>query len=142
MSFEEKGVWTFGAVTLVTYLGYVAVVLLAARTVPLVEVAYVWPMLVSIGVAVVAYVIGIIVISAASPGDAGRKDERDRQIYRRGEYIGQSMVVIGGLVALVMAWFEVDYFWIANALYLCFVLSALLATAAKLEAYRSGFDGW
>jgi cell division protein FtsW (lipid II flippase) len=142
MSFEEKGVWTFGVVTLLAYLGYVVVVLAEARAVPLVEVDYVWPMVISIGVAVVAYVIGIIVISAASPADAGRKDERDRQIYQRGEYIGQSMVVIGGMVALVMAWFELDYFWIANALYLFFVLAALLASAAKLAAYRSGFDGW
>ena len=142
MSFEEKGVWTFGVVSLLAYLGYVVVVLAEARTVPLVDVDYVWPMVISIGVAVVAYVIGIIVNSAASPADAGRKDERDRQIYQRGEYIGQSMVVIGGIVALVMAWFELDYFWIANALYLCFVLAALLASAAKLAAYRSGFDGW
>lgn len=142
MSFEEKGVWTFGAVSLLAYLGYVVVVLVEARTVPLVDVDYVWPMVISIGVAVVAYVIGIIVISAASPADAGRKDERDRQIYQRGEYIGQSMVVIGGIVALVMAWFELEYFWIANALYLFFVLAALLASAAKLAAYRSGFDGW
>ena len=42
--------------------------------------------------------------------------------------------------ALTMA--ELDYFWIANAIYLAFVLSALLGSMAKLMAYRHGFQPW
>jgi len=37
-------------------------------------------------------------------------------------------------VALV----EADHLWIANALYLGFVLSALLGSAARIAAYRHG----
>jgi hypothetical protein len=32
-----------------------------------------------------------------------------------------------------------DPFWIANALYLSFVVGALVSSAAKLVAYRRGF---
>ncbi|MFD9127610.1 hypothetical protein ACFV0G_23070, partial [Kitasatospora sp. NPDC059571] len=81
--------------------------------------------------------------AAAVQRDGGRhKDQRDREIHRFGEYIGQSFLVIGGVAALVMAMAEVDYFWIANAAYLAFVLSALMSSAAKIAAYRRGFGPW
>jgi hypothetical protein len=142
MSFEEKGVWTFGVVTVLTYVAYVVVVLSRAGTVPLAEVDYVWPMIAAIAVAIIVNIVVVIVISIASPKDAGRKDERDREISRRGDYIGQSMVVIGAVTALLLAMLEVEYFWIANVIYLGFVASALLAATAKIVAYRKGFVGW
>jgi hypothetical protein len=80
------------------------------------------------------------VVGIAWPKDRGKTDERDRGIHRFGEYIGQSFVVIGGVVALGLSMAEVDHFWIANAIYLGFVLSALLGSAAKLVAYRRGFQ--
>ena len=33
---------------------------------------------------------------------------------------------------------EFDYFWIANAMYFAFVLSALIGSVVKLVAYRRG----
>ena len=50
--------------------------------------------------------------------------------------------VIGAVAALVMAMAEVDHFWIANAVYLAFLLSALLSSTAKIAAYRKGFHTW
>jgi hypothetical protein len=41
-----------------------------------------------------------------------------------------------------MALAEWDRFWIANVIYLCFVLSAVVASAAKIFAYRRGFQSW
>lgn len=40
--------------------------------------------------------------------------------------VGQSFVVIGGVAALLMAMAEWEHFWIANVIYLAFVLSAIL----------------
>jgi hypothetical protein len=71
-----------------------------------------------------------------------RTDQRDREIGRFGEHIGQSLVVVGGVGALALALLEVDYFWIANVLYLCFTLSAVLGSVAKIFAYRHGFHPW
>jgi hypothetical protein len=41
-----------------------------------------------------------------------------------------------------MALAELDHFWIANAIYLAFVLSTIVASAAKIVAYRKGFRPW
>jgi hypothetical protein len=105
-------------------------------------VPYVGAMLWSIGAAIVASIVGRIVIAVVWPRDADRTDQRDKEIHRFGEYVGQWFVAIGAVTALVLAMAEVDHFWIANELYLAFVLSALLSSAAKLVAYRRGFQLW
>ena len=66
----------------------------------------------------------------------------NREIYRFGEHIGQSFLVVGGVAALIMAMAEWDHFWIANVIYLAFVLSAILGSVAKIVAYRRGFQPW
>lgn len=109
---------------------------------PLTEVSYVSTLLYTIGAAIVASIVLNIVVATASPKDGDKKDQRDREIGQFGEHIGQSFVVIGGVAALGMSMAELDYFWIANAIYLAFVLSAVLGCAAKLSAYRRGFQPW
>ena len=42
------------------------------------------------------------------------------------------------VVPFVLALAEFDHFWIANAMYLVFVLSAVVGAAVKLVAYRRG----
>jgi hypothetical protein len=37
---------------------------------------------------------------------------------------------------------ETDPFWIANVIYLGFVLSAVLGSATKIAGYRGGFQTW
>ena len=37
---------------------------------------------------------------------------------------------------------EADWFWIANTLYLGFILSAMLGSATKLGLYRTGLPSW
>ncbi|MFC7484351.1 hypothetical protein ACFQX7_35990 [Luedemannella flava] len=52
-------------------------------------------------------------------------------------------MIIGGVAALGMAMAELPYFWIANAVYLAFILSSLLSSTAKIMAYRKGgFQSW
>ena len=41
-----------------------------------------------------------------------------------------------------MSMAELNHFWIANAIYLAFGLSSLLGSAAKIVAYRRGFQPW
>lgn len=50
--------------------------------------------------------------------------------------------MIGAVAALLMAMAELDHFWIANTIYLAFVLSAILGSMAKIAAYREGFQQW
>ena len=44
----------------------------------------------------------------------------------------------GAAAALFMAMAKVDYFWIANVIYLGFVLWAVAGSVLKLVAYRRG----
>ncbi|MGB3909370.1 MAG: hypothetical protein WBL06_02710 [Pseudolysinimonas sp.] len=142
MSYEEKNAWVFGFIAPIGYIVYVVLVLTQAGGRPLEEANYVGPMLGTILGAIVVGILGGIVVGAFSGKDAGKSDQRDKQINRFGEYIGSAFLVAGALGALVLAWFEAPHFWIANALYLAFVLQAILSTIAKLVAYRRGLRQW
>ncbi len=142
MSFEEKSAWIMGVVAVGSYGVYLAIVLSRAGTMPLADVPYVAPLLWTVGGSIALSIVLHALIGISSPRDAGKKDQRDREIYRFGEYIGQSFVVIGGVAALLMAMTETDHFWIANVIYLTFVLSAILGSVAKIIAYRRGFQPW
>jgi len=56
-----------------------------------------------------------------------------------GDYTGQSFVIIGATAAMLMAMAGWDRFWIANVIYLCFILSAILGSVTKIISYRTGF---
>jgi hypothetical protein len=142
VSFEEKRAWGYFVVTAIAYAGYVAVLLVRAGAAPLPEVAYVWPMVGSMGVGVVGGVVVAIIAAMSAPKEADKKDERDASIDRHGDLIGYFVLSMGVLGALVLVLVEVRHFWIGNAIYLAFVLSALVGTAAKLLAYRRGFAPW
>ncbi|AKF05498.1 hypothetical protein [Sandaracinus amylolyticus] len=142
MSFEEKRTWIYLVVTALSYAGYVALVLARAQGVPLADVPYAGAMLGAIGIAILASIVGTIALSIATPKEAHQKDERDRAIDRYGDVVGYfvSSVGVAGALALTMA--EADHFWIANAIYLAFVLAALVSTTVKLVAHRRGFAPW
>jgi hypothetical protein len=142
MSFEERNTWVYAVVTLVAFGVYLVVVLGRAQDTPVADVPYVATMLWTIGAGIAAAIAGRILIAVRWPEDADKRDQRDREIDRFGEYVGQSLVVIGALAALILAMAEIDHFWIANAIYVAFVLSALLSSTAKIFAYRRGFPPW
>ena len=71
-----------------------------------------------------AAIVGRILVEIVSPSESTRGDIRDKEIDRLGERVGNSFVVIGGVGALVLAMLDVDRFWIANTIYLGFVLAA------------------
>ena len=57
---------------------------------------------------------------------------------RFGEYASRWFLVAGAAAALVMAMAKAEYFWIANVIYLGFVLWAVAGSVLKLVAYRRG----
>jgi hypothetical protein len=143
MSYEEKGTWSFLVVAILSYGVYLWLVLsqLAAGT-PIEQADYVVPMLWTIGGAIVLGIVGRIAIEIITPSESRRADVRDKQIDRAGEQVGNSLVVIAAIGALILAMLQVHWFWIANAIYLGFVLSAVLASLAKLGMYHRGLPEW
>jgi hypothetical protein len=139
MSSEEKRTWISALVGVVVPVAYLAVVLSQVPGTDVATIAYVGPMLTSIGAGIVAAIVLSIVAAMASPTEADRTDERDREINRRGEFVGFYVMSIAAIVPLVLAMAEVEQFWIAHALYLAFVLAALASAVAKIVAYRRGW---
>jgi len=138
MSYEEKGAWVYLFVVLGTYVGYVAMILNRADGVPLADVPYVKPLLWSLGISIGLSIVGRIVVEIARPSDSYKIDARDRDIRRFSEYVGGSVLGIAMLVPFALTLIESDHFWIANAMYAAFVLSALVSTPVRLVAYRRG----
>jgi cell division protein FtsW (lipid II flippase) len=143
MSYEEKRAWIMAVGSTAMYGAYVAIILNRAREIPLPETPYVSTLLWTVGISIVATIVLTIIAGMTSPkGEVGKKDQRDREIHRFGEYVGQAFLVMGGVAGLLMAMAQWPYFWIANAIYLGFTLSAILAAIAKIIAYRRGFQTW
>jgi hypothetical protein len=164
MAREERSSWILLILAVVGYIVYASIVLSGAVGSPLTESAYVLPMLIVIGSSIVLSIL-LNILAAMGTGiwvgmkgayrglpkdeleaamtarvsEMGDKtDERDKAIARYGEYGGQAFLVIGALGALVLAFLEVDHFWIANTLFLAFTLSAVLGSILKITAYRWG----
>ena len=55
-------------------------------------------------------------------------------------YVATAALILGGLGGLVLAMTRADWFWIGNAIFAGFVLSAILGGIARLVAYRRGFQ--
>jgi MFS family permease len=139
MSYEEKSSWILGLVTVAAFVVYLTVTLGQAATQPLVETPYVVNMLWTIGGAIVVSIVLSIAVGLFSRGR--KRDQRDREFSRFGETVGHGFLVAGALAAMIMAWLEWDWFWIANVIYLAFVLSGIVSSIAKIVAYRRGIVG-
>ena len=147
MSYEEKNTWVLAVIAPLGFIVYLVLLFTQLGGRPLAEADYVWPMAGSILGAIAAGILGAIVVAivtniASGGKDVGKSDQRDKQIGRFGEQVGSSFVVIGGVGAILLCFIEAPHFWIANLLYLCFVLSGILSSIAKLVAYRRGFHAW
>ncbi|GIE99827.1 hypothetical protein [Paractinoplanes rishiriensis] len=139
MSSEEKRTWISALVGFVVPFAYFAITLSKVAGADVTTIDYVRPMLTAIGVGIGAGIVLSIVAAVVSPKDADRTDERDREINRRGEYVGFYVMSIAATVPLILTMADAEHFWIAHALYLAFVLAALASAAVKIVAYRRGW---
>jgi hypothetical protein len=139
MSFEEKGTWLYAVIGAVLPVVYFTTILRQLPTVPVAEIDYQGQLLWVVGAAIVLSIVGMIGIGILSPNDAGKADQRDKDVNRFGEYVGGIVLGVGMIVPFGLAMAEAQHFWIANAMYLAFVVGTLTGTAVKLVAYRRGF---
>jgi hypothetical protein len=104
-------------------------------------------MLWSIGIGIGIAIVGRIVVEIASRisdemaghEEAPVEDVRDRDIGRFGEYVAGTVLGVGMVVPFVLTLAAFDYFWIANAMFLAFGVSAAVGAVVKVVAYRRGF---
>ncbi len=150
MPFEEKITWVSLVVAVVVPVAYFAIMLGRLGDTSAADISYQWPLLIAIGASVVLTVVGSILagigtgISAELRGrnasdEIDRKDERDKQISRRGDLIGFYVSSVGMVGVLALTMLEYEYFWIASALYLSFVVGTLVGSVVKIASYHRGF---
>jgi len=150
MPFEEKMTWVNAVVTVIIPVAYFAIMLGRLRDVSAAEITYQWPLLIAIGTSIVLTIVGSILagigtgISAELHGrsasdDIDRKDERDRSIARHGDLVGFYVSAAGMVGVLALTMLEYEYFWIASALYLSFVVGTLVGSVVKIVSYHRGF---
>ena len=137
-SFEERRTWIYLVTSAGGYAVYAAIVLARAAQTPVAHVSYIPALLWTAVAAMAAATVGSTVIETARPSDSRKADIRDKEIYRFGEYVSRWCLVAGAAAGLVMAMARWQYFWIANVIYLGFVLWAVTGSAVKIVAYRRG----
>jgi hypothetical protein len=142
MAFMEKSNWVVLVVAVPTLLVYAALVVPQVLSKPITEVSWVQPMIFAIVGFVVANILGNVVAAAMNPREADMKDERDTEIDRFGERVGNWLMVAGAIAALVLAMTLADHFWIANAIFLGGLAGAILSSVTKIAAYRGPFQRW
>lgn len=142
MTHQEKRAWIMLVVSTAAYGVYAGIILSRAGGQPLPRVPYAATLLWTVAASIVAQMAAEIALGVVNPRASRLKDDRDRQIGRLGDYTGQSFVIIGATAAMLMAMAGWDRFWIANVIYLCFFLSAILGAITKIIAYRKSFPQW
>ena len=150
MPFEEKMTWVSLVVAVAVPIWYVATIVSRLQSTHAADIAFQRPLITAVIASVVLTVIGAIVMSIGTsvtatiqgrkPEDEiDRKDERDKTISRHGDLVGYYVASAGMVGVLILTMLEADYFWIANALYLSFVVAMVVSSAVKLVAYHRGF---
>ena len=139
MSFEEKNTWIYGLTAALGAVAYFAIVGSQVPTTPVTEIDYVVPMIAVIAGSIVLAILAIIVVSVAAPSEADKRDERDRLVNTRGDQVGFYVLSVLALVPLGLAFAGAEHFWIANSLYVAFVVTAVVSSLVKVYAYRRGF---
>jgi formate-dependent nitrite reductase membrane component NrfD len=142
MAFLEKGNWVVLLVAVVTLVTYGGTIAGQAVSKPVAEIGWVQPMIYSIVGFIVANILGMIIVAASNPREADKKDQRDKEIDRFGERVGNYLIIAGSCVALVLAMAAADRFWIGNAIYFAGILGAMGASVTKIAAYHGPFQKW
>ena len=150
MSYEERGQWAYVIANVLAFGAYATFILGRAGSLPLTNDVYVPALLWTVGIAIAVSIAGRIAVEIAariageikgevvSDADEFTADVRDRDIGRFGEYVAGIVLGVGMVVPFVLTLAEFDHFWIANAMYLVFAMSAFVGTGVKLVAYRRG----
>jgi hypothetical protein len=139
---EEKRAWIMLVVNAAAYSIYAAIILSRADGRALTEVPYAGVLLLTIIVAIATTIVADIVSGIVNRRESRIKDVRDREIGRLGDRVGQAFVIIGATAAMLMAMADWNRFWIANVIYLCFAISSVLGSLAKVLVYRGRFPEW
>lgn len=164
MTMTERSIWAYLVTVVVTSGVYLTLMATRLADRPVDEIAWVGPMLWTLGASVLGSVVLTIVftiagtvsatiarsITSARAGEGGRpaapvveidagSDARDKDIDRAAEHVLVGVLGAGFVGALVLAMLDADTFWIGNLLFVFGTLGAIVETTTKIRLYRRGF---
>lgn len=135
MTYGERHAWGYLTTAIAVPIVYGAFMLARLGSTPSEQIDFQVPLMIAIGISIA---LNVFLAPAPRPG-RDRRDERDVAIDRRGAAAAYRTLVFGAVLALAVTSLEAAPFWIANALYLAFVLSAMAESIVKIVAYRRGW---
>lgn len=164
MTMSERSVWAYLVAVVVTSGVYLTLMVARLADGPVDEIAWVGPMLWTIGASVLGSVVLTLAltiagtisatitrsIASARTGRRGRpaapvveidagSDARDKDIDLIGDHALVGVLGAGFVGALVLAMFDADAFWIGNLLFVFGTIGAIVETTIKIRLYRRGF---
>lgn len=138
MPFQGKSPIVMTAILIGVYGAYFAIVGRWLTRAPGDEISY-QPLLVIVVIPLtILAAISHIVLALIYPKEANQYDERDRLVTLRSERLSGYVLAVGVFTGIVLAMFEVTWFWIANALMLAWVLAEVVDGVTKVVLYRRG----
>lgn len=142
MGYAERNTWAGLVASVIAVAVYAVMVLPQLSRVPVAEVEWILPMAFTIGFGIVLSIaLSIswgILARALDPDTEHRADQRDREIEWLGDRVGQAFLVLGGLAGIILAMVDAESFWIGNAIFVGFFLSAFVGGITQLVVYRRG----
>lgn len=135
LPYGERYAWGYMTTAVAVPVVYVIVMLGRLRETPADQVDFQVPLFIAVGASIV------LNMFLAPPPRKGRdrRDERDKAIIASGERAGFGALGIGVLLPFGLVLAEVDYVWIAGAIYLAYCASAVATSIATIVGYRRGF---
>ena len=138
ISFTEWVLYMGLALSLMSMIAYVAIVLTRVFTddVSVTKVAWQGPMLLVVAVGGGLYGIGYGIVRLVHKGRV--EDARDKEIERYAESINGGLVGLTVFVSILLLALEVEPFWVAHNLFLGGWFASFVSTAGRVAAYREG----
>ena len=116
MAFEEKRAWIAGVVAVVSYVVYLAVVLVRARELPVTEIAYVGPLVAIIGAGIVVTIAVTWSSACWRPTKRGAPTSATARSTDSASTSASRSWPSAPSPRSILAMAEWDHFWIANVL--------------------------
>jgi len=156
MTMNERTVWAYLVTVVLTSGVYFTLMVTRLADGPAGEIAWVAPMLWTIGASVLGTVLLTLTstitgtITSVRRGPRGRapvtvveidtvSDARDKDIDQIGDRASFGVLGVGFAGALVLAMVDADTFWIGNLLFMVGTIGAIVETTTKIRLYRRGF---
>jgi cytochrome b561 len=139
MTYQEKGAWVYILAVAVSATIYATTIIGQLGQHPVNDVDFGPSLLWSLGISIGLSIVLRIVVEILTPSDSYKIDARDRAISHKAAYVNGTMIAIGMAGPLLLSVMDFDNFWVANAIYAVFVISAIVSSIVQVVTYRRGF---